>query len=77
MLNGHGGNIYALAQRLECAPSDIIDMSSNVNPLNPLPGLVEFIVNNISAITALPQVEAKSATQAFAARYNINPEHVI
>jgi hypothetical protein len=32
MLIGHGGNIYALAQRLECAPSDIIDMSSNVNP---------------------------------------------
>jgi threonine-phosphate decarboxylase len=77
MLNGHGGNIYALAQRLECAPSDIIDMSSNVNPLDPLPGLVEFLVNNISAITALPQVDAKSAVQAFAARYNINPEHVI
>ena len=77
MLNGHGGNIYALAQRLECAPSDIIDMSSNVNPLDPLPGLVEFIINNISAITALPQVDAKSAVQAFSARYNINPEHVI
>lgn len=39
MLNGHGGNIYALSQRLGCAPSDIIDMSSNVNPLPPLPGL--------------------------------------
>lgn len=77
MLNGHGGNIYALAQRLDCAPSDIIDMSSNVNPLDPLPGLVEFIVNNISAITALPQVDAKSAVQAFAARYNINAENVI
>jgi len=77
MLNGHGGNIYTLAQRLECAPSDIIDMSSNINPLDPLPGLVEFIVNNIRAITALPQVDAKSATQAFAARYGINPEHVI
>ena len=77
MLNGHGGNIYALAQRLECAPSDIIDMSSNVNPLDPLPGLVEYIVDNISAITALPQVDAKSAAQSFAARYSINPEHVI
>ena len=77
MLSGHGGNIYVLAQRLECAPSDIIDMSTNVNPLDPLPGLVEFIVNNISTIAALPQVDAKSAVQAFAARYNIKPENVI
>lgn len=77
MLNGHGGNIYELAQRLECAPSDIIDMSSNVNPLAPLPGLVKFIIKNIHSISALPEVDAKSAAQAFAARYNINPEHVI
>ncbi|MEE8430203.1 MAG: aminotransferase class I/II-fold pyridoxal phosphate-dependent enzyme [Candidatus Desulfatibia sp.] len=77
MLNGHGGNIYELSQRLGCAPSDIIDMSSNVNPLPPLTGLVEFIIKNIHAIAALPQVDARSAVLAFAARYNINAEHVI
>jgi len=35
MINGHGGNIYDIAHRLGCAPSEIIDMSSNVNPLGP------------------------------------------
>ena len=32
MINGHGGNIYQLATELGCRPSDIADMSSNVNP---------------------------------------------
>jgi threonine-phosphate decarboxylase len=77
MLNAHGGNIYELSQRLGCAPSDIIDMSSNVNPLPPLPGLVEFIIKNIHTIAALPQVDARSAALAFAVRYNINAEHII
>ncbi len=28
----HGGNIYSFAQKLQCAPDDIIDFSSNINP---------------------------------------------
>ena len=30
---GHGGNIYEVARQYKCRPSDIIDMSSNINPL--------------------------------------------
>ena len=52
MLNGHGGNIYDIAHRLGCLPSDIIDMSSNVNPLGPPPGLVNFLQQNLNVITA-------------------------
>jgi hypothetical protein len=29
MTFGHGGNIYEVARRYNCRPSDIIDMSSN------------------------------------------------
>ncbi|MCK7503803.1 MAG: adenosylcobinamide-GDP ribazoletransferase [Desulfobacterales bacterium] len=35
MIGGHGGNIYELARRLGCTPADILDLSSNVNPLGP------------------------------------------
>ena len=35
MLGGHGGNIYEMARRLGCAQSEVIDMSSNINPLGP------------------------------------------
>ncbi|MBN1930294.1 MAG: threonine-phosphate decarboxylase [Desulfobacterales bacterium] len=77
MLSGHGGNIYGLARQLGCRSSEIIDMSSNVNPLGPMPGLVTFIQENINAITALPEVDAGQAVKAFADRYHVDPESVL
>lgn len=74
MIQGHGGNIYNLAQRLGCLPSDIIDMSSNVNPLGPPPGLTEFLKNNLNAIVALPEADAHSAISEFAKRYGLDHE---
>ena len=43
MLGGHGGNIYEMARRLGCAQSEVIDMSSNINPLGPPPGLINYL----------------------------------
>ena len=40
MIRGHGGNIYEAAQAVGCSVDEIIDMSSNVNPLGPPPGLL-------------------------------------
>jgi len=77
MLKGHGGNIYDLAAMLDCDPFEIIDMSSNVNPLGPLPGLVEELKRNIHRTTALPEVDAEGTVLAFAQRYNLDPQQVI
>jgi threonine-phosphate decarboxylase len=76
MLNGHGGNIYKMAKQLGCDPSEIIDMSSNVNPLGPLPGLVAHLMENINTVAALPEVDAQSAVNAFCGRFNVDPECV-
>ena len=77
MLNGHGGNIYDIAHRLGCLPSDIIDMSSNVNPLGPPPGLIEFLKDNLNIITALPEVDSTILVHSFANRYGIDPATVL
>ncbi len=77
MLNGHGGNIYDVAHRLGCAPSEIIDMSSNVNPLGPPPGLVDFLKENLKVITALPEVDAKLLIRSFDDRYGVDPKTVL
>ena len=77
MLKGHGGNIYDLAQELGCHPSDIVDMSSNMNPLGPCPDLVAFLQENINTISKLPEVDANRTVNAFAGRYHIDPERVI
>lgn len=77
MLNGHGGNIYDIAHRFGCAPSEIIDMSSNVNPLGPPPGLVNFLKENLNVITALPEVDSNLLVLSFANRYGVDPATVL
>jgi len=77
MLNGHGGNIYDIAHRLGCEPSEIIDMSSNVNPLGPPPGLVSFLKENLNVVTALPEVDSDLVVHSFAERYGVDPALVL
>jgi len=77
MLGGHGGNIYETARRQGCAPSEIIDMSSNTNPLGPPPGLVDFLKKNIDAVTDLPEVDSKEITRFFAECFALNPDRVL
>ena len=77
MINGHGGNIYGLAKELGCKTSDIIDMSSNVNPLGPPPGLITFLKKNFDSITSLPEVDSNEAVCAFSKYYNISKERIL
>ena len=77
MIQGHGGNIYEVARSLGCKPFEIIDMSSNVNPLGPPPGLKEHLKENLDLITALPEVDAKEISTTFANRYGLDPECVL
>jgi threonine-phosphate decarboxylase len=77
MIIGHGGNIYKLAARLGCAPDEIIDMSGNVNPLGSMPGLVNFLKDNIHAIGRLPEADSGTSVNAFAVRYDLDPDLVL
>jgi len=77
MIKGHGGNIYDVARRLGCKPFEIIDMSSNVNPLGTPPGLMEYLKENLNLITALPEVDANEILNKFSHRYDIDSERVI
>ena len=71
MIGGHGGNIYQLARQLDCEPSDICDMSANVNPLGPMPELVEHLKARLVAIASLPEVDAGIMVEAFAHYYGM------
>ncbi|MEE4357695.1 MAG: threonine-phosphate decarboxylase [Desulfococcaceae bacterium] len=77
MIQGHGGNIYRLAEELRCDPAEIRDMSSNVNPLGPPPGLREYLRENVHLIQALPEADACSAVQSFCRKYGLSPRNVL
>lgn len=77
MITGHGGNIHEIAAKLGCLPSEIIDMSSNVNPLGPPPGLVEHLKQQLAEIEVLPQADAKKIIESFAIRHGISPKKAL
>ncbi|ACN17622.1 putative histidinol-phosphate/aromatic aminotransferase and cobyric acid decarboxylase [Desulforapulum autotrophicum HRM2] len=77
MITGHGGNVNALAQRLGCTIDEIIDMSSNLNPLGPPPGLEAFLAANMARIRSLPQADAGGMVSAFAHRHNMDANRVM
>ncbi len=66
MIHGHGGNIYAVAQQLGCRPDEIVDMSSNINPLGMPPGLESYLHDRLHCIGALPEPDAGTARQQMA-----------
>lgn len=77
MIDGHGGNVWRLAAEMGCSPSEITDMSSNVNPLGPPDGLLDLLKEKIDAVLSLPEADAGSAVRAFAERHGLPPEQVI
>jgi threonine-phosphate decarboxylase len=77
MIQGHGGNIFAVAEQVGCRPEEIIDMSSNINPLGALPGLIDHLQERLDRIRMLPEVDGRAATRAIAALLGVAAERVL
>ncbi len=77
MIQGHGGNVYDLAKALGCRPCEIVDMSSNLNPMGSPPGLETHLKKVIHTITRLPEADARSATASVARKYGLQPECIL
>jgi threonine-phosphate decarboxylase len=77
MLHGHGGNRMELARQLGCSPQEIIDMSSNINPLGPPPGLIQHLKDHVDAVGAFPEVDSKRISELFAEFYRIDSRRVL
>ncbi len=77
MISGHGGNIHEWAGVLKCRPEEILDMSSNVNPLGPIPGVEDFLCSHIHQIANLPEADAATLISRFAHFYDIDPSRVL
>lgn len=77
MIIGHGGNIHDVALKLGCEATDIIDMSSNLNPLGPPDGLARHLIDQMDTIISLPEVNSKKITRLLAEKYGIPAEGVL
>lgn len=77
MITGHGGNINQLADTLQCPIHEIVDMSSNLNPLGTPDFIKKMISNRLDTLHRLPEPDAGQMRRGFARYHGINPEKVI
>ncbi len=77
MIRGHGGNIYHLARQCGCSPAEISDMSANVNPLGPMPALMDHLNDRLADMAVLPEVDAAGITAAFSRFHSVPADQVM
>ncbi len=68
---GHGGDLRAVAAEFAVDVNDIIDFSSNINPLGPPPGLWEELRSHLDDINSYPEPQARTFRRALAGKMEI------
>jgi len=77
MIHGHGGDIYTLARQLNCKPAEIIDMSSNINPLGMPPGLRDDLKAHVDLVGRLPEVDSRAMVESMADLLDVDPQRLL
>lgn len=73
----HGGNIINQARALGLDVHDLIDMSSNLTPLGPVPGVEEVYMAAFKEIGCLPDATSESLRNAFCQKFKCGMNEVI
>ena len=73
----HGGDILAVARSLGCAPAELDDLSSNLAPFGPAPGVREALLERLDEIAYLPETGSESLCDCLGARYNRGREEIL
>jgi len=76
MNKGHGGNIAEIARITGRTGSDILDFSSNINPLGPPEWLRSFICAHISSLSHYPDIACTTLVQSIARTYGCSENEI-
>ncbi len=76
-MDTHGGNIYRIERDYNIKKEDILDFSSNINPLGLPPELKQTLIKNIDKIKNYPDPDYADLTQNIARYNNIDPETIV
>ncbi len=66
----HGGNIYDFAEEL-------LDFSSNINPLGPPPGVEELLRDSSALIEKYPDIKYRKLRKKLADWEGVNPDQIL
>jgi threonine-phosphate decarboxylase len=77
LIQGHGGNIYAAARDLDCRPDEIVDMSSNINPLGMPPGLLKHLQLCLGRAGVLPEADSRRSIRQMARLLDVDAHRLL
>jgi len=73
----HGGNIFAVAQRLGIAPSEITDFSASINPLGLSPQIKNAIIEALGSLIHYPDNNHCELKNALADYHHLSPTNLV
>jgi threonine-phosphate decarboxylase len=76
----HGGQLRQLAERFAIPESELLDFSANINPVGPPPAVLATLrasLDDLSNLTAYPDLQQTDLKRSIAHYAGTNPENVI
>lgn len=74
---GHGGDLAAAYARWDQAAGELIDFSSNINPLGPPAGILEHLKKVLPGIVAYPTPQARELRRRLAQFFNLPEQRLL
>ena len=73
----HGGDIIGFAESIGKPKEEVIDFSSNLNPLAPLKSLQKVYQSSFELITQYPDLHCRALHQTIAQHLNVNTNNIL
>jgi L-threonine-O-3-phosphate decarboxylase len=77
MFNGHGGNLAEIQERYGWTLPEIVDFSTNVNPLGPPPGVLETFQNSFREISSYPDPESRILLKKASLKFDVPAAQIL
>ncbi len=75
--NKHGGNIYEVAKKYGLKEEEILDFSSNINPLGISKKALKGLKDNLKHIVRYPDSNSTKLRETIGRYHSINPENIL
>src|SRR6266403_1980681 len=73
----HGGRVYEAARRWGIEPQQVLDFSSNINPLGPPRGVLSAISTALTPINLRVYPDVHNFVSAIADKYRLMPDEIV
>ena len=73
----HGGMIWEASEKLNTSINNIIDFSSNINPLGPPEKLISTLINSLDLVRYYPDPNYRELRLALADIYGVDAENIM